>query len=835
MKGLSAQEAAARLRSEGPNELPSKNVRSPLRIAFELIREPMILLLVACAILYLFLGDLREALLLAGSVGLVIGIGLVQQNRTERALEALRDLSSPRALVIRDGKRMRIPSPEVVRGDLILLVEGDRVPADARVISCADLSVDESLLTGESVPVRKTASPDPKPVEPPSGEDLPFVFAGTLIVRGEGFAEVQATGARTEMGKIGKSLQNIGQQETRLQKEIRRIVRVLSVAALLVCALVAVLHGLLRGNWVQGFLAGLTLAISLIPEEFPVVLTVFLALGAWRISRSGVLTRQMPALEMLGAATVLCADKTGTLTLNKMRVQRLAVNGSSFEVPGEGNSPLPEPFAELASCAVLASHSELFDPMEIAIHALLERVPAQNRPEGWTFVRRYPLSRELLAMSQAWRRPGLDALLVAAKGAPEAISDLCKLAETRRRQLSETAREMAGKGLRVLGVAKAEIPPDHLPNRQEEISFSLVGLIGLSDPIRPSAPKAVQECRRAGIRVVMITGDYPETAREIGRQIGLESPERVLTGKELDALDDAAFLERVRNVQLFARIVPEQKLRLVNALKADGQIVAMTGDGVNDAPALKSAHIGIAMGGRGTDVAREAASLVLLNDDFTSIVRAIRLGRRVFDNLRKAMGYLFAIHMPIAGMALIPILLRGPLVLLPMHIVFLEIIIDPACSIVFEAGRSEEDEMHRPPRDPKEPLFTRKMVSLGVLQGAGALGAVLLAYLFALSRGMPQSEVRAMAFTTMILANLMLIVSDRSWSSSLWKNLRSSNPAFWWVLGGTLTILGLILYLPVLQNLFQLAPLTPGNLAVCLGAGLLALLWFEKTKRIVQI
>ncbi len=437
-------------------------------------------------------------------------------------------------------------------------------------------------------------------------------------------------------------------------------------------------------------------------------------------------------------------------------------------------------------------------------------------------------------MSQAWAMPGRAELLVAAKGAPEAIADLCRLGETDRRRLFETTHEMAGKGLRVLGVAKTEVLSEKLPERQQQIPFSLLGLIGLSDPIRPSAPKAVQECRKAGIRVVMITGDYPETAREIGRQIRLESPEVALTGKELDALDDAAFRERVRNVQVFARIVPEQKLRLVNALKADGQIVAMTGDGVNDAPALKSAHIGIAMGGRGTDVAREAGSLVLLNDDFSSIVRAIRLGRRVFDNLRKTMGYLFAIHMPIAGMALIPILLRGPLVLLPVHIVFLELIIDPACSIVFEAERSEEDEMTRPPRNPKEPLFTQRMVTLSLFQGAGALAMAALVYLFTLARGEPQPEIRAMTFSTMILANLALILSDRSGSKSLRVNLSSANPALWWVLGGTLTVLGLTLYMPALRNLFQLAPLTPGNLAICLGACLLGLLWFEGMKRVFQ-
>ncbi len=763
----------------------------------------MILLLGACAALYLFVGDFREALLLVGSVGLILGISIVQQGRTERALNALRELSSPRALVLRDGKRIRIFGRDVVRGDLILLVEGDRVPADARVLSCAYLSVDESLLTGESVPVRKSASPGPAPPQRPGGEDLPFVFSGTLIVQGEGVAEVHATGPRTEMGKIGKSLQTIGQEKTRLQEEVGRIVRLLAVVGLSFCGLIAVLYGFASGNWLKGFLAGLTLAISLVPEEFPIVLTVFLALGAWRISRRGVLTRRMPAIEMLGAATVLCTDKTGTLTLNRMRVQRLMKEGCSLEIPPDGEAAsLPEPWHELAHCAVLASHPEPFDPMELAIHALAERVPS---PGGWKLLRRYPLSKEWMAMSQVWQTP--RGPLAAVKGAPEAIAALCRLDPAQREGLLESAHALARDGLRVLGVAQARgLPAGPLPDRQEEFPFSLLGLVGLSDPVRPSAPKAIQECRRAGIRVVMITGDYPETARQIGRQIGLEPLDRVLTGPELDGLDDAAFRDRVREVNIYARIVPEQKLRLVNALKSGGEIVAMTGDGVNDAPALKAAHIGIAMGGRGTDVAREAASLVLLNDDFSSIVRAIRLGRRVFDNLGKAMEYLFAIHIPIAGMALIPVLLRGPLVLLPVHIVFLEIIIDPACSIVFEAEKEEPDVMTRPPRDPREPLFTRQLVVSSIRQGVLAWGAALTVYLAGLGLGRTEWEIRAMTFTTMILANLALILVNRSRSGDPFATLRSPNPALWWVVGGTLLVLGLVLFVPALRELFQFAP-----------------------------
>jgi len=793
ISGLSAQEAARRLKEEGRNELPSGKSRTLLHILLELVREPMLLLLIACAVIYLFLGDLKEALLLAGSVGLIIGISVYQQGRTERALQALRDLSSPRALVIRDGKRTRIAARDLARGDLIVIVEGDRVPADARLLSCSHLSADESLLTGESAPVLKS-------------EDLPLVFAGTLVTQGEGTAEVLATGPRTEMGKIGRSLQTIVREETRLQKEVRRIVLILAAVGLSICVLVAVLHGISTGNWLKGILAGLTLAISLVPEEFPVVLTVFLALGAWRISRRGVLTRRMAAIEMLGATTVLCADKTGTLTLNRMQVQELRdKNGSAAAVPA-GETPVPEPFREMVSVAALASHPDAFDPMETALHALAKRTPDGGRETG-TLVRRYPLSKERMAMSQVWQSAGKST--AAAKGAPEAIAELCRLSEPERRKMIESVHAMAEKGLRVLGVAQGPAAADRLPEKQEEFQLSFLGLIGLSDPIRPTAPTAIRECRQAGIRVVMITGDYPETARQIARQIGLEPVDQVLTGTDLNGLDDAAFQERVKAVNIYARIVPEQKLRLVNALKSAGEIVAMTGDGVNDAPALKAAHIGIAMGERGTDVAREAASLVLLSDDFSSMVRAIRLGRRIFDNLRKAMGYLFAIHVPIAGMALIPVLLRGPLVLLPMHIVFLELIIDPACSIVFEAEKAEKNIMERPPRDPKERLFNRRMVVTSLLQGAAALAAAAGIYLLGRAWGRTEPEIRTMTFFTMIVANLALILVNRS------------KAGLWLMMGGVLMLMAGMIYWPALQELFQFAPLRPADLGLAFAAGAL--------------
>ncbi|HLI28437.1 MAG TPA: cation-translocating P-type ATPase [Chloroflexota bacterium] len=830
-RGLSREEAARRLAAEGYNELPATRPRSLWALALTVLREPMILLLLAAGTLYVLLGDLAEAVLLLASIGLIVGINLYQEWRTERALAALRALSSPRALVIRDGEPLRIPGREVVRGDIIVVAEGDRVPADAVVLACVNLAVDESLLTGESVPVRKRPGRPGLVPALPGGDDQPFVYSSTLVVSGLGVAEVQAVGAQTAVGRIGKALQTLSPEPTRLQRETRQLVQVLALMALLLCAVVAGGYGLTHADWVGGLLAGITLGMALIPEEFPVVLAVFLALGAWRLARHHVLTRQAPAIEMLGAATVLCVDKTGTLTLNQMAVCRLFARGVVYEV-GDTAPPLPEPFHEVLEFAVLASQRDPFDPMERALKALAEQSLAhtEHLHHDWILVREYPLSPELLALSHVWRSPEGGDYVVAAKGAPEAIFDLCHLDAATTAALAQQVEAMAADGLRVLGVAKARFRAPELPRMQHDFAFEFVGLVGLVDPVRPTVPAAIQECYAAGIRVVMITGDHPRTAQHIARAIGLQPLDAVLTGPELDQLSDDALRQRLRHVAICARVTPEQKLRLVNALRANGEIVAMTGDGVNDAPALKAAHIGIAMGGRGTDVAREAADLVLLDDDFSSIVEAVRLGRGIYDHLQKAMAYLLGVHTPIAGIALLPVLLRAPLVLLPAHIVFLELIIDPACSIVFEAEPIRDDVMKRPPRGVHERLFSARTLGMGWLQGGIAWVVVALVYLLTLYRGQPEAAARAMTFTTLIAANLGLILTNRSWAEPILATLRVPNPTLWWIVGGALVGLGLVLYVPFLCELFSFAPLPLDDLLLCLGVGLSSVLWFEGAK-----
>lgn len=832
--GLTEQEAQLRLEREGPNELPSREKRGLLAIIWEVVREPMFLMLVAAGALYLLMGEPKDALMLLGFVFVVMAITIIQERRTEHALEALRDLSSPRALVIREGQQRRIPGREVVPGDILVVVEGDRIPADAILRAGINLSVDESLLTGESVPVRKTASTETRALDAPGGDDLPSLFSGTLVTAGQGVAEVLGTGLRTELGKIGKALQQVEPEATFLQKETGRLVRTFALVGLSACAAVVILYALTRGGgammWKEGMLAGIALAMATLPEEFPVVLTVFLALGAWRISRSRVLTRRMPAIETLGAATVLCVDKTGTLTLNQMTLKRLDVEGCSQDLAAVG-SELPEPVHELMEYAILASKKDPFDPMERALHTAGKKwlMATEHLHPAWSLAKEYPLAPELLAVTHAWAC-GDGFLMVATKGAPEAVADLCHLSVERRAQIEVRVAELAAQGLRVLGVARGRYLANSLPEMHHDLELEFLGLLGLEDPVRPAVPAAVAECRTAGIRVVMITGDYPATAESIARQAGISHPEKVITGPELNQLSDQALAERIREVNVFARVVPEQKLRLVTALKANREVVAMTGDGVNDAPALKAAHIGIAMGGRGTDVARESASLVLLDDDFTSIVAAVKLGRRIFDNIRKAVAFIFAVHIPIAGLSMLPVFFPGwPLLLLPVHIVFLELVIDPSCSLIFEAEEAEADVMQRPPRDPQERLFSMKSIGLALLQGGTALAACLTVYLLTrFTHG--NDAARALTFTTLVVSFLAIIMANRSWTLSILGSLRNRNAALWWVLGGTSAFLTLILSWPEAQRLFHFAPLHRGDLLMACAAGIASILWFEVLK-----
>jgi Ca2+-transporting ATPase len=531
----------------------------------------------------------------------------------------------------------------------------------------------------------------------------------------------------------------------------------------------------------------------------------------------------------MGAATVLCVDKTGTLTLNRMSVAKVYTRGQFYNLNNFKSNHLPESTHELIEYSILASEINPSDPMEKAFKELGNEYLSKTEHihSDWELVGDYNLTKQFLALSHVWKSPSGTEYIIASKGAPEAVADLCHLNQEQIERLTDNVSKMANEGLRVLGVAKAQFLQQALPETQHDFPFEFVGLVGLADPIRPSVPEAIKECYEAGIRVAMITGDYPATAQAIAEQVGLKPRDEFITGSEIDKMENSELQKRIQSVNIFARVMPEHKLRIVNALKANGEIVAMTGDGVNDAPALKSANIGVAMGGRGTDVAREAASIVLLDDDFSSIVKANRMGRRIFDNLKKAMSYIFAVHVPIVALSLIPVLFKWPLVLFPVHIVFLELIIDPACTLVFEAEREEADVMKKPPRNPKQGVFGKKTLGISLIQGMVLALITLAIYATALYKGIPEGEARALTYTTLILGNLGLILSNRSWSRTIIETLRSKNTALWWVTGVAVIFLGLILCIPYLRDLFIFSSLSALDILICLGAALLSIAWFE--------
>jgi Ca2+-transporting ATPase len=833
VSGLSNETAAARLSRDGFNELPAAERRSWLAITWEIASEPIFLVLIACGAIYVVLGDVQEALMLLAFVALIACISLYQEQKTERTLEALRDLASPRALVIRDGNQVRIPGREVVRGDIVALSEGDRVPADGELLYACNLSIDESLLTGESLPVRKCTAAEKLPCRDDACHDTDaMVYSGTLAVQGSGFARVVEIGAHTQIGRIGKALKNIEPEKTLLQKETARWVRILAVLGLIICALVVGGYGVTRGDWLQGTLAGLTLAMAILPNELPVVLTIFLALGAWRISRRQVLTRRIPAIEALGSASVLCVDKTGTVTINRMAATQLYAGRCLSVEDLHPPASLPEDFHEVLEFATLASQKDPFDPMERAINecGTLCLENTEHLHDDWELIRQYPLSTSLLALSQVWRSRHRSEYVIAAKGAPESIADLCHLSTARSQEIMTHVAEMAAQGLRVLGVARAFFPITDLPPQQHDFDFEFLGLLALNDPVRPGVADAVRECYSAGIRILMITGDHPATAKTVAARIGLQNPDQCITGHELEAMSDSELEERIRTVNVFARMVPEQKLKLVRALKAHNEIAAMTGDGVNDAPALRAAHIGIAMGRRGTDVAREASAVVLLDDNFTSIVHAVRLGRTIFDNLKRAIAYTLATHLPIVALTVVPVILEWPLVLLPFHVAFLHLIIDPACSIVLEAEPAEPNVMKRPPRRPGEPLFSAETLRISVLQGLWVCAVVLGVYGVSLLRHTPIEEARSVTFLTLVIANLALIFANRSWTRTFLESLRERNSALWWVTAGTTFLLGLLVFVSPIRNAFRFAALDWRQLLLCVGLGVSSVLWFEMRK-----
>lgn len=818
-KGLSATDVIKKQKKFGFNELPDQSKKNFIKIIIGLVAEPMIFLLLIVVTIYFFLGDKNEAFLLMVSFVGIVGIEFYQEAKTEKSLQALKNLSSPISVVIRDGKRITIPGREVVVGDIILLAEGSRVPADAKLLSVDNLEIDESLLTGESVSVKKQT-------QKVSEYRINSVFSGTLVVKGHGVAEVTGIGLNTEIGEIGSSLNSIETEKTLLQKDVNKVIKIVAILAISSSIVLFIVYWIINGSMIHGLLAGLTLSIAILPEEFPIVLTIFLTLGAWRLAKKNVLTRRSHAIETLGSTSVLCVDKTGTLTENKMQISEV--------IDFQGVSYFDDfaKVSEIIEYGVLASQKQPFDPMEEAF-ILAGKGVFRNIEDIYTnqkIIKEFPVEDCSLSVVHVWGN-GEQVSSVALKGAPETVFDLCHMKQNERIKFEKKVKDLAGNGLRVIAVAKGYATQD-VPDDRHDFTFEFLGLVGLADPIRKEIIPAIKMCKAAGIKVVMLTGDYPETAIRIAKDIGLDCT-HTITGLEFDNLSDIERKKQIKSITVFSRVRPVNKLSIIKAFKENGEIVAMTGDGVNDAPALKSAHVGIAMGKNGTDVAREAAEIVLLDDDFTSIVQGIRLGRRIYDNLQKAMSYVISVHIPIALLSLLPVVFRWPIVLIPAHIVFLEFIIDPSSTIIFENEKENHNIMNRLPRKLSESMFNKRMVLKSLVQGLIVAIIVVASFGVLLNLGWSNDKARGMTFLILVVANIFLIfgISGKQVVSNIFK---FENKAMVTIVLITSMSLILVFNVPMLRNLFKFSPLSMTESIIGILIGALSIIAIVPLKNLIK-
>ena len=823
--GLSSAEAK-RLQDEyGKNELIAQKKESFIKKLIHIILEPMFLLLIVAAVIYFILGEPRDgAIMLIFVVG-IISIDVIQEWKTDKTLNALKDLSAPHAKVIRDGVEITIASSDLVPGDLMIIQEGVKIPADGVVIKCNDLCVDESSLTGEAEGVWKVTSDNIVSTDSYWRKD--YCYAGTLVTQGTASVLVDKIGANTEYGKIGANIASAPNEDTPLQKQTGNIVKVSAGIAAVLFVLVGILtyfnipDHTFKARIIESILSGITLAMAIIPEEFPVILIVFLSMGAWRLAKKQSLVRKLPSVETLGAVSVLCVDKTGTITMNQMTVENVwSINEDTHS---------------LIETMGLGCETDAYDPMEKAMLRYCENngISKEDLFSG-ELIAEYAFTNELKMMGHVWRRKG--EIIIAAKGSPERILTVCDISDKDRALTEQKVSEMSSEGLRVIAVATVKLQSNNdIPDKITDCSLTLLGLIGLTDPPRESVKDDIAVCNRAGIRVVMITGDNGITASSIAKKIGMPNSDHIITGDMLNEMSDLELQEKVKDVSIFSRVVPEHKMRIVKAFKENGEIVAMTGDGVNDAPALKYADIGIAMGKRGSEVSREAADIILMDDNFTTIVETVKDGRRIYDNIRKAVGYVFTIHIPIAFAALLaPLLGIAPaaMLLLPLHVVLLELIIDPTCSLVLERQPAEDDIMDRKPRSPNEKLLNAKVLTKSIVQGFVIFIASFGTYYTILGNNSDNAPLaRAMGISIIMISNLFLVQVNSSDNDFVFKSIAKlwSDKVIWAL--NIFTIFGLliILYTPV-NRFLKFAPLSITQLFSVIGISAVAVLWYELVK-----
>ena len=823
LKGLADSEIASSRKQYGYNKIDDVHKSTGLELLLNILKEPMLILLFAISIIYLIIGDYGEALFMFLAIVAVSAISLYQDTRSKKALEALEKLNEPLSKVIRNARVIEIPTHEIAVGDLCITEEGKMINADGKIVHSNDFSVNEASLTGESLSVFKSSESEDNQV-----------YSGTLAVSGLAVFEVEKIGAATRLGKIGMSLSSIKEEVSPLQLQIRKFVKAMAIVGIVIFAMVCAVNYYHTGNLIHSLLNGLTLAMSVLPEEIPVAFTTFMALGAWKLMRDGIIVKRSSIVETLGSTTVICTDKTGTITENTMQLKHLYDYQSDkiFEEKDFGDATL----STLIDYAMWSSEPVPFDPMEKTLHKVYEETQKIDERKAYQLFHEYPLEGKPPMMTHLFENAEKHRV-IAAKGAPEAILHVSALSEREKDKVRQIIKTLGQQGFRILGVAKSSFEGNNFPAKQQDFKFEFVGLVVFYDPPKKGIQEVFKHIYDAGIKVKVITGDNTDTTKSIAAQAGIEHTEKAIEGKEIMEYSEEQLLQATEEKVLFTRMFPDAKLAVVNALKKKGEVVAMLGDGVNDGPALKAAHIGVAMGNKGTEIAKAAAALVIINDDLDKLIIAIASGRRIYDNIKKAIQYIISIHIPIILTVSLPLFLGWifPQIFTPVHVIFLELVMGPTCSIVYENEPMEKDTMLKTPRKMTDTFLNWKELTISIIQGLVITAGVLFAYQWTVQHGGNEEKTRAMVFTTLIFANILLSLTNRSFHYSLFESFRNRNYLFVVVSGLALILLMAILYIEPFANFFHLTGLNIKELGIAIGIACVSVLWFEVYKWIKRL